>query len=79
MKELTEGDVVERAVVVKRYISGLGPETAVLEVPSHGDKARVINEMEEQGWKYHFTRDNVGKMWFREADNWSMESGAGDS
>lgn len=76
---LDEGDTVQRTRVVKRYVSGLGVETAVLEVPSHGDEERVIREMAQMGWTYHFTRDEVDKMWFREADDWNMEPGAGNS
>jgi hypothetical protein len=80
MKDLSEGDRVERALVVKRYISGLGgAETAVLTVPHHGDQPRVIAAMKKRGWAYHFTRDAVDKMWFREAEHWDMEPGAGNS
>lgn len=78
--DLDEGDVVQGAKVAKRYISGLGgTETAVLEVPRHGEEETVINEMAQMGWTYHFTRDAADKMWFREAEDWNMEPGAGNS
>jgi len=78
--DLDEGDTVQRTRVVKRYTSSLGgTETAVLEVPSHGDEDRVVREMAQMGWTYHFTRDATGKMFFRDADNWNMEPGAGNS
>jgi hypothetical protein len=77
--DLEESDTVQKARVAKRYISGLGgTETAVLEVPRHGDEGRVIREMAQMGWTYHFTRDAVDKMWFRKADEWDMEPGAGN-
>lgn len=80
MIDVNEGDVVQGAKVAKRYTSGLGgTETVVLEVPYHGKERRVINEMKQMGWTYHFTRDAVDMMWFREAEDWNMEPGAGNS
>lgn len=76
--DLDVGDTVQNAEVVKRCRS-LGAETAVLEVPRHGDESRVINEMAQMGWTYHFTRDRIGKMFFRKADEWNMEPGVGNS
>jgi len=77
--DLDEGDTVQRARVVKRYISGLSVETAVLEPSHHTDEDHLIKEMAQIGWTYHFTRDSTGRLWFRDADNWSMEPGAGNS
>jgi hypothetical protein len=77
--DLTEGDTVQRARVVKRYMSGLGAETAVLEPGRHTDEDHLIKEMAQLGWVYHFTRDATGKVFFRDEENWNMEPGAGNS
>lgn len=77
--ELEEGDEVQGTEVVKRYFSGLGVETAVLDVPRDGDESRVIRELAQFGWTYHFTRDVTQQMFFRDADNWEMEPGAGNA
>lgn len=79
MIDVNEGDVIQGGRVVKRYNGGLGVETAVIESKHHADKGRIINEMAQMGWTYHFTRESVGMMWFRESEEWNMEPGAGDS
>ena len=77
--DLEEGDEVQTAEVVKRYISILGgAETAVLEVPRHRDEQTVINEMAQMGWTHCFTRNVIDRMWFK-ASGWNMEPGAGNS
>jgi len=77
--DLEKGDKVNHARVVKRYYSSLGTETAVLEPSQHTDEDHLIREMAQIGWTYHFTRDSMGRLWFRDADNWNMEPGAGNS
>jgi hypothetical protein len=77
--DLDKGDAINGAIVVKRYHSGLGSETAVLQPGRHTDEDHLIKEMRTLGWAYHFTRDATGKMFFRDADNWEMEPGAGNS
>lgn len=69
------------AYVDKQYYSSLDVETVKLRKGRNCDEQRVINEMKKRGWTYHFTRDvgKYGKMWFRDAEEWDMEPGAGNS
>lgn len=78
-QDLDEGDKVNDATVAKRYFSGLGCEAVVLEPGDYTDEDHLIREMAQLGWTYHFTRDFTGRMFFKDADNWNMEPGAGNS
>lgn len=77
--DLDEGDEVQGAEVTRRYRSGLGAESAKVVLDDPNKEDLIIKAMKRMGWTYHFTRDETNAMVFRDADNWDMEPGAGNS
>jgi len=65
--DVSKGDQIQHARVVRRYYSGLGVETAVLELGQHTDEDHLIKEMTQMGWTHDFTRDSTGQAFFRDA------------
>jgi hypothetical protein len=61
-QDVSVGDFIGGAVVVKRYNSSDGLETAVLEV-RETDVKHLRKEMEQLGWEEDYRQGT--KIWFR--------------
>jgi hypothetical protein len=61
-QDVSVGDFISGALVVKRYNSSNGLETAVLEV-RETDVKHLRREMEQLGWEEDYQQGN--RIWFR--------------